>query len=114
MLRPLTAALVAVLSIGTAHAADTTAGKTRSRFVEDPYPSTYQPIAAAPVLIEHATVLTGTGQRLDDASVLLQDGKVVAVGSALQAPAGATRVDGTGKWVTPGIIDVHSHLGVYP
>ena len=46
--------------------------------------------------------------------MLLQDGKVVAVGSALQAPAGATRVDGTGKWVTPGIIDVHSHLGVYP
>lgn len=114
MLRPLTAALVAVLSVGAAHAAQPDATPTRSRFVEDPYPSTYQTINAAPVLIEHATVLTGTGQRLDDASVLLQDGKVVAVGSALQAPAGATRVDGTGKWVTPGIIDVHSHLGVYP
>lgn len=114
MLRPLTAALVAVLSVGAAHAAQPDATPTRSRFVEDPYPSTYQAINAAPVLIEHATVLTGTGQRLDDASVLLQDGKVVAVGSALQAPAGATRVDGTGKWVTPGIIDVHSHLGVYP
>jgi imidazolonepropionase-like amidohydrolase len=84
-----------------------------TRFVADPYPSTYKPIASGAVLIEHATVLTGTGQRLDDADVLLADGKVQAVGHALPAPAGAIRVDGTGKWVTPGIIDVHSHLGVY-
>jgi imidazolonepropionase-like amidohydrolase len=86
----------------------------KSRFTDDPYPSTYKAIAAGPVLIEHATVLTGTGTRLDDADVLLVEGKVSAVGQRLQAPEGATRVDGTGKWVTPGIIDVHSHLGVYP
>lgn len=85
-----------------------------SRFTQDPYPSTYQPLASGPVLIQHATVLTGTGERLDDADVLLQDGKVAAVGKALAVPESATRVDGTGKWVTPGIIDVHSHLGVYP
>jgi len=84
------------------------------RFVDDPYPSTYQPVSAGPVLIEHATVLTGTGQRLDDADVLLADGRVQAVGRALAAPANARRVDGHGKWVTPGIIDIHSHLGVYP
>lgn len=119
MFRPLATALAAVLSVGVAHAAspDAPASKpssSKSRFVEDPYPSTYRSIAAGPVLIEHATVLTGTGQRLENADVLLQDGKVVAVGSALQAPANATRVDGNGKWVTPGIIDVHSHLGVYP
>jgi len=121
MLRPLAAALIAALAIGAAYAAPpesqaNTSAKspTRSRFTEDPYPSTYQRIAAAPVLISGATVLTGTGQRLDGADVLLQDGKVVAVGTGLQAPAGATRVDGTGKWVTPGLIDVHSHLGVYP
>ena len=34
--------------------------------------------------------------------------------AGLDAPADATRVDGRGKWVTPGLIDVHSHLGVYP
>lgn len=84
------------------------------RFVDDPYPSTYQPIASVPVLIEHATVLTGTGERLDDADVLLANGRVQAVGRALAAPANALRVDGHGKWVTPGIIDIHSHLGVYP
>ena len=94
--------------------ADATAATPKSRFTQDPYPSTYQRVAAAPVLIENATVLTGTGERLDEADVLVQDGRVVAVGRDLQAPEGATRVDARGKWVTPGIIDVHSHLGVYP
>ena len=79
----------------------------------DPYPSTYQRIAAPPVLLRHATVLTGTGERLDDADVLLADGRVAAVGRGLQAPEGATVVEAAGKWITPGIIDVHSHLGVY-
>jgi imidazolonepropionase-like amidohydrolase len=63
--------------------------------------------------LQHATVLTGTGERLDDADVLMADGQVVAVGRALQAPQGATVLDATGKWITPGLIDVHSHLGVY-
>jgi imidazolonepropionase-like amidohydrolase len=99
-------------------AADTAANKTTakpaSRFAADPYPSTYRAIASPPVLIQGATVLTGTGTRLDNADVLMQDGKIVAVGIGLQAPSDALRVDGRGKWVTPGLIDVHSHLGVYP
>jgi imidazolonepropionase-like amidohydrolase len=90
------------------------AATAKSRFVQDPYPSTYRSVASGAVLIEHATVLTGNGERLDDADVLLADGKVVSVGRGLSAPVDATRVDGTGRWVTPGIIDVHSHLGVYP
>jgi imidazolonepropionase-like amidohydrolase len=85
-----------------------------SRFTQDPYPSTYAPIASAPVLIRNATVLTGTGARLEQADVLLRDGRIAAVGTALAVPADAVQVDGSGKWVTPGIIDVHSHLGVYP
>ncbi|HVI25315.1 MAG TPA: amidohydrolase [Xanthomonadaceae bacterium] len=108
MLRPMLVALAATLLAANAHAA------TKPRFTDDPYPSTYRPIASQPVLLRHATVLTGTGTRLDDADVLLADGKVAAVGQGLQAPAGAQVVDATGKWVTPGIIDVHSHLGVYP
>lgn len=105
--------LLAGLGLALACAQPAPADAT-SRFVQDPYPSTYRPLPAAPVLISHATVLDGTGRRLDDADVLLADGRVVAVGNALQAPADAVRVDGRGKWVTPGIIDVHSHLGVYP
>ena len=78
-----------------------------------PYPSTYAPVASGPVLVRNATVLTGTGQRLEGADVLMRGGRIAAVGTGLPAD-GATVVDGTGKWVTPGLIDVHSHLGVYP
>jgi imidazolonepropionase-like amidohydrolase len=79
-----------------------------------PYASTYKPLPSQTVLITNATVLTATGDRIERGSVLLSDGKVAAVGPSVQAPAGAVTVDGTGKWVTPGIIDAHSHLGVYP
>jgi imidazolonepropionase-like amidohydrolase len=80
----------------------------------DPYPSTYKPPQSPPTLIRGATVLTGTGARLDDADVLVVDGRIGAVGANLQAPTGARVIDGKGKWVTPGLIDIHSHLGVYP
>jgi imidazolonepropionase-like amidohydrolase len=81
---------------------------------ETPYISTYQPLPSQPVLIANATVLTAAGERIERGSVLMRDGKIAEVGAALQAPAGVAVVDGTGKWVTPGIIDAHSHLGVYP
>ena len=77
------------------------------------YVSTYRARPFQPVLIRNATVFTGAGPELRGTSVLFQDGKVVAVGANLTAPAGAMVIDGTGKWVTPGIIDTHSHLGVY-
>ncbi len=80
----------------------------------DPYPSTYVARSHRPTLITHATVLTATGARIEDGSVLFADGKVVAVGRDLAAPPDALVIDARGKWVTPGIIDVHSHLGVYP
>ena len=78
----------------------------------EPFPSTYRPLPSQPVLITNATVLDGTGRRLDGADVLLRDGKVAAVGVDLEA-GDAKVVDATGRWVTPGLIDVHSHLGVY-
>jgi imidazolonepropionase-like amidohydrolase len=80
----------------------------------NPYPSTYEPQSSPPTLIRGATVLTGTGQRLDNADVLIVEGRIQAVGPGLTAPAGARVVDAKGRWVTPGLIDVHSHLGVYP
>jgi imidazolonepropionase-like amidohydrolase len=80
---------------------------------EPPFPSTYQPLPSQSVLITNATILTAAGDRITRGSVLMRDGKVAAVGATLDAPAGAVVVDGTGKWVTPGIIDAHSHLGVY-
>jgi imidazolonepropionase-like amidohydrolase len=87
---------------------------TARKSATPPYPSTYQPFPSEPVLIINATVLTAAGDRIEGGSVLLQGGKIAAVGKGLEAPAGAVTVDGTGKWVTPGVIDAHSHLGVYP
>jgi imidazolonepropionase-like amidohydrolase len=79
----------------------------------EPFPSTYQVPANSPVLIQGATVLTGTGERLDGADILIANGHIQAVGKGLTAPADARIVDAKGKWVTPGLIDIHSHLGVY-
>lgn len=79
----------------------------------DPFPSTYQPVASRPTVIRNATIMTATGPRIERGSVLLRDGKIEAVGPTVTAPADAIVIDGTGKFVTPGLIDVHSHLGVY-
>ena len=65
-------------------------------------------------MIRNATVLTAAGPVIERGAVLLRDGKVVQVGTTVDAPADATVIDASGKWVTPGIIDTHSHLGVYP
>jgi len=81
---------------------------------KDPYPSTYQPYSSGVTLITGATVLTGTGERINNGSVLIENGKIAGVGADLTAPEGATVIDAAGKWVTPGIIDIHSHLGDYP
>lgn len=77
------------------------------------YPSTYRRLPYPPVLIRNATILTGTGQEIANGSILFRDGRIVAVGKDVQAPADAQVVDGTGKFVTPGVIDTHSHIGVY-
>jgi len=76
------------------------------------YPSTYSPLPSGPTLITHATILTGTGERLEDASLLMSGGKIEFVGEG-EAPDNVTTIDANGRWVTPGLIDVHSHLGVY-
>jgi imidazolonepropionase-like amidohydrolase len=80
---------------------------------DDPYPSTYKAPASAPVVLVGATILDGAGQRIDAGEVILANGKVQAVGHGLAYPTGATVIDSHGKWITPGLIDVHTHLGVY-
>ncbi len=71
------------------------------------------PEQPAAVLVRHATIWTSTAQgRLEDADLLVRQGKIVAVGTGLQAPAGAVVIDGSSLHVTPGLIDAHSHTGV--
>jgi len=77
------------------------------------YPSSYRRHPNSPVVIRNATIMTATGQEIANGSLLMKDGKIVAIGKSVDAPGDAVVVDGTGKYVTPGLIDDHSHLGVY-
>jgi len=71
------------------------------------------PADAPPViLIQNATVLTVTQGTIEHGSVLIKDGKIAEVGPNVKAPSGAQVIDGTGMFVTPGIIDCHSHIAV--
>lgn len=109
----LTFAVAATLALTSVAFADDEAFKV-VRPPTDPYPSTYAPRASGPVVLRGATVIDGEGGEFANTDVVLSEGKVVAVGASLAAPAGATEIDARGKFVTPGIIDAHSHLGAYP
>ncbi len=85
------------------------------RWNADPYPSTYKPYPSTPTVIRGATVYDGEGQRIERGVVFMSGGKITAVGGPdTPIPADTQVIDGTGKFVTPGIIDIHSHLGDYP
>lgn len=68
--------------------------------------------AGRATLIKGATVLTITRGDIARGDILIRDGRIAAVGTSLAAPAGATVVDATGKFVSPGIIDAHSHIAI--
>ncbi len=63
-------------------------------------------------LIRNATILTITNGTIEHGSVLIRGGKIAAVGTSVTAPSNARVIDGTGKFVLPGIIDTHSHTAV--
>jgi imidazolonepropionase-like amidohydrolase len=79
----------------------------------DPFPSTYVAFPSRPTVIRNVNIFTATGPLIRNGAILLQNGKIAAVGATVNAPADALVIDGVGKYVTPGIIDDHSHLGVY-
>ena len=85
-----------------------------TRINPDPFPSTYRAYPGVPTLVTNVTIYDGEGGRIENGQALFADGKIVAVGQTVDAPQGATVIDGTGKWLTPGVIDIHSHLGDYP
>lgn len=79
----------------------------------DPFPSTYVAFPSRATVIRNVNILTAAGPLIRNGAILMQNGKISAVGATVNAPADAIVIDGTGKYVTPGIIDDHSHLGVY-
>lgn len=102
-------ALAACSATGTAEEARSASSAEEAT----PFPSTYTPYPGVPTALVGATVYDGAGGVIEGGTVLFRDGKVEAVGAGLDT-SGYTVIDGTGKFVTPGIIDIHSHLGDYP
>ncbi len=82
---------------------------------EGVFPSTYSPYPGTATALKGATVFDGKGGKIENGVVFMSGGKIVAVGGPeTPIPADIAVFDGTGKFVTPGIIDIHSHLGDYP
>jgi imidazolonepropionase-like amidohydrolase len=84
-------------------------------YSRNPFPSTYRAYPGVVTAITGATIFDGEGGRIENGTIVLADGRISAVGGPDTAvPDGATRIEARGRWVTPGIIDIHSHLGDYP
>jgi len=79
---------------------------------EKPASSASMDAPAPVILIRNATILTVSHGTIDKGDILIKDGKIAAVGGTLKAPANAVVIDATGQFVTPGIIDCHSHIAV--
>ena len=122
--RIVAAALAAALAVGCAgHESEAQSASAQNKASatprysppDDPYPSTYRVYPGTLTAITGATIFDGEGGRIDNGTIVLADGRIHAVGGAdTPIPEGAVRIDGAGRWVTPGVIDVHSHLGDYP
>ena len=80
----------------------------------EPFQSTYEPLPAENILIRNANIYDGEGNEFIETDLLIQDRKIVAIGKDLPSTNDFKVIDASDKWVTPGIIDIHSHMGVYP
>ena len=76
------------------------------------FASTYEPMQSQPILYKSANIYDGLGGEFLGYDLLIADGKIVEMGQSL-SQSGINTIDATGQWITPGIIDIHSHMGVY-
>lgn len=80
---------------------------------DSPYASSYQLRAHSHFILRNVTVLTAGQPTRTGQDLLVSNGMIQALGESLE-PEGAIEIDGSGRWLTAGLIDVHSHLGNYP
>jgi imidazolonepropionase-like amidohydrolase len=80
----------------------------------EPFQSTYEPLPPTNTIFRNANIYDGEGNELINTDLIIKDGKVVAIGIDLPGSDDLKEIDASGKWITPGIIDIHSHMGVYP
>ncbi len=78
------------------------------------FASTYKPFPSETTLITNAHIILGNGEAIENGSVLMTDGKITEVSAGKLEHDASVTIDAKGRYVTPGIIDVHSHLGDYP
>lgn len=92
-----------------------TEAQNSSSATENPSPGQTQQSGPAfhnDVVIKGGTLLTVTHGRIENGSIYIHNGKIAAIGKTVNAPANATVIDATGKWIMPGIIDCHSHIAL--
>lgn len=77
-----------------------------------PFASTYQAAKHSPFMVKNVNLLVGNGEQMLGVDVAVEEGVITAVGKQLNFDGQV--IDASGKWMTPGLIDVHSHMGVYP
>ena len=82
-------------------------------FDRDPFESNYKPLASERTLIKSVNLYDGLGNEFSNFDVLFDNGIIEEIGKDI-VDGDAMIIDAKGKWLTPGIIDIHSHMGVYP
>src|SRR5580692_1945196 len=70
------------------------------------------PLVAEVTVIQNATIMSEGAKGTFKGTIVVENGKITAVGDNVMVPAGATVIDAAGQFVTPGIIDCHSHIAV--
>ena len=79
-----------------------------------PYESTYKPLPYTNTIFRNANIYDGDGNEFQNTDLFIRDGKIIAIGKDLPGSSDFIEIDASNKWITPGIIDIHSHMGVYP
>ena len=81
---------------------------------KDIFASTYNPQNSGDILIRNGNILDGTGDEFIGYDILISANKIKEVGVSIEVEDEVTIIDANGRWITPGLIDIHSHMGVYP
>jgi imidazolonepropionase-like amidohydrolase len=114
-LRKITLLSVAVLALASCDSTDNKTDKTSTKSDDSvAFASTYKPLPSQTTLITNAFIIDGIGGEIENGSILIKDGRIAAIGSDIDGGDADVTLDAGGKYVTPGIIDIHSHLGNYP
>ena len=79
-----------------------------------PFESSYEPLPPTNTVFRNANIYDGEGSEFNETDLLIKDGKIIAIGKDLPASSEFIEIDASNKWITPGIVDIHSHMGVYP